>query len=494
MKKRRILSLLLAALMLSAISCGEAANPSGGDASASGETTADNTPVETLRSETKDGLPEKNYNGEEFTILYRDEWAYEFLAEEENGDIINDAILKRNRAVEDRFNIKFNMFGLHGTYDAAEFRDAVNNSVLAGDSEYDLIAGYQANMITPAMEGYFMNIYDMPYIDTKRPWWSEKCNSSLTVNGKLFMTTGDIALTLWNNMYVFYFNKKLATDYNIPDIYEIVKSGDWTIDKLAELSANVSGDVNGDTIYNENDLYGFITTKQNHMRAWIVAGETPITRQNDEGLMEACFVTERTQNLLDKLLKLHYTDSTYIGNDALAEPTNTQEPIIFTSDRALFMSGYLGNSSMLRNMETDFGIIPYPKYDKNQEEYRTTSHNSVSMMCFPVTVKDPEMSAIITEALCAEAYRNVIPQYYDIALKAKGARDDESGEMIDLIRDSLIFDFGWVHSVPMGSIGTIMQELISNNNSGLSSAWASKEAKVISGLETINAAYAKAGE
>ena len=145
-------------------------------------------------------------------------------------------------------------------------------------------------------------------------------------------------------------------------------------------------------------------------------------------------------------------------------------------------------------MEDDYGIIPYPKYDETQEEYRTTSHNAVSMMCFPVTVKDPEMSAIITEALCAESYRNVIPQYYDIALKAKGARDDESGEMIDLIRDSLIFDFGWVHSVPMGSIGTIMQELISNNNSGLSSAWASKEAKVISGLETINAAYAKAGE
>lgn len=494
MKKRRILSLLLAALTLSTISCGEAAKPSGGDASASGETTADNTPAETKRSETKDGLPEKNYNGEEFTILYRDEWAYEFLAEEENGDIINDAILKRNRAVEDRFNVKFNMFGLPGTYDAAEFRDAVNNSVVAGDSEYDLIAGYQANMITPAMEGYFMNIYDMPYIDTEMPWWSEKCNSSLTVNGKLFMTTGDIALTLWNNMYVFYFNKKLADDYNIPDMYELVKNGEWTIDKLAELSANVSGDINGDTKYDENDLYGFLTAKNNHMRAWIVAGETPITKLNSDGLMEACFVNDRSQSLLDKLLSLHYSESTFFNSNVLAEPYKTEEPVIFTSDRALFMSGYLGNASILRNMDTDFGIIPYPKYDENQEEYRTTSHNSVSMMCFPVTVKDSEMSAIIAEALCAEAYRNVIPQYYDIVLKTKGARDDESGEMIDMIRDSLIFDFGWVHSVPMGSIGMIMQDLILQNNSGLASYWASKESTVLKGLETINEAYSNAGE
>ena len=495
MKHTRIPAFLLAALMLTATACGQGGTSSPNDTSeGSGNDTTESISAETLRSETKDSLPEKDYNGAQFTILYRNEWAYEFLSEEQNGDILNDAIYARNRTVEDRFNIKFNMLGLPGTYDSAEFKTAVNNSVLAGDSEYDLIAGYQANMITPAMEGYFMNIYDMPYIDAEAPWWSEKCNNSLTVNGKLFMTTGDIALTLWNNMYVFYFNKKLAENYNLPDIYELVRSGQWTIDKLAELSANVSSDINGDTKFDENDLYGFLTTKQNHMRAWIVAGETPIVKQNDEGLMEACFVTERTQDLLDKLLKLHYTDSTYMGNDALAEPTNTAEPIIFTSDRALFMSGYLGNSSMLRNMNTDFGIIPYPMYDENQDGYRTTAHNSVSMMCFPVTVKDPEMSAIITEALCAESYRNVIPDYYDIVLKTKGARDDESAEMIDMIRDSLIFDFGWVHSVPMGSIGTIMQELISNKNSGLSSAWASKEAKVISGLEKINDAYSGAGE
>ena len=306
---------------------------------------------------------------------------------------------------------------------------------------------------------------------------------------RLFMTTGDIALTLWDNMYVFYFNKKLAEQYNLPDIYQLVRDGKWTIDKLYELSSNVSQDLNGDTKYDENDLYGFLTTKQNHMRAWIVAGETPITRQNSDGLMEACFVTERTQSMLDKLLRLHYTDSTYMGNDVLAEPNNTTEPVIFTSDRALFMSGYLGNASILRNMDTDFGIIPYPMYDEEQDGYRTTAHNSVSMMCFPVTVKDLEMSAIITEALCAESYRNVIPQYYDLVLKAKGARDDESGEMIDLIRDGLIFDFGWVHSVPMGSIGTIMQNLISENNSGLSSYWASKENQVLQGLEKINAAY-----
>jgi len=127
--------------------------------------------------------------------------------------------------------------------------------------------------------------------------------------------------------------------------------------------------------------------------------------------------------------------------------------------------------------------------DESQNEYATTSHNSLSMCCFPVTVSDIEFSGIITEALCAESYRRVIPNYYEISLKTKAARDEESGEMIDFIRESLTFDFGWVHSVPMGSIGVIIQDLVINNTPNFASSWASKESLVLAGLEKINDAY-----
>jgi len=488
---KKITASLLALFMLMSASCGTAAG--GNDTNAGDTSVADgNTEAaETQRSQTKDNLPQKDYGGKKFTILYRNEWAYEFAAEEQNGDIMNDAIFARNTAVEDRFNIKFNMVGLPGTYDNAEYKNAVNNSVLAGDSDYDLITGYQANMITPAMEGYFMNVYEVPHLDLDQPWWSEQCNNSITVNGKCFMTTGDIALTLWDNMYVFYYNKLLAEEYKMPDLYQLVRDGKWTLDKFSELSMSVGRDLNGDTVYTEDDMFGFITASSNHMRAWMVACETPITRQNNDGLMEACFVCERSITMIEKLLTLHQSTSTLKGYNINKEPYYENDPVVFTSDRALFMSGFLSNASALRNMATDFGILPYPMFDENQDGYRTTAHNSVSMICFPVTLKDVDMSGMIAEALCAESYRNVIPKYYDVSLKAKEARDEESGEMIDIIRDGLIFDFGWVHSVPMGSIGTIVENMILQNTSDLASYWASKESSVIAGLNKINAAYAK---
>ena len=56
------------------------------------------------------------------------------------------------------------------------------------------------------------------------------------------------------------------------------------------------------------------------------------------------------------------------------------------------------------------------------------------------------MTSIITEALASESYKNVIPVFYDVALKTKSARDEESSAMIDLIRDTLTFDFGYINS------------------------------------------------
>ena len=63
----------------------------------------------------------------------------------------------------------------------------------------------------------------------------------------------------------------------------------------------------------------------------------------------------------------------------------------------------LGKSEQLRAMNDDFGILPYPKYDENQKQYHSTSLDEFSLFVLPIDVKDKEMSAIITEALCAES-------------------------------------------------------------------------------------------
>ena len=135
--------------------------------------------------------------------------------------------------------------------------------------------------------------------------------------------------------------------------------------------------------------------------------------------------------------------STYAGT---LQPTATDiysmyRPM-FQEQRALILAEYLGNASQMRSYEFDFGILPFPKLDDNQERYKTAPQNGYTMFCTPVTVQNTEKVGAVIEALAAETGKDVLPAFYEIALKTKFARDEESSEMIDIIREGISYNFG----------------------------------------------------
>lgn len=470
MKKKIISALLLFALLLSNV-----ATVSCGDNAVSENTTATDISEDT---EEKEILP--NYNGQDFTILYRNEWAYEFLVEEETGDLVDDAIFKRNRKIEEDYNVNLVFNGVDGTWDVRDvFDNYMRSSIMAQDGSFDVVAGYQANMVTPAMEGLFLNINDIPEIVQSNPWWSEICCESLTLNGCIYMITGDIAISMWRGLYCMYFNKTMAEDYKIGNIYEIVNEGRWTLDKLYELSALVSDDLNGDSKYDENDRYGLVT-HANQARNYLVSCNTPVLTQNSNNEMEYTFYNERSQTVAEKVYELFNNVSTFKNNNASQ---------VFLNGQALFLNSLLSFSLSNRDSDVDFGIIPVPKLDEEQEEYYTSTQNAVSMICFPITLEDTSMAGTLIEAMCKYTNEIVIPEFYEKTLKTKSARDDDSEAMIDLIRDSMKFDFGWVHSLELGTVGAIYEQIANGDN--LASKLASIEPQIKAGVEKINEAYSK---
>lgn len=486
MKKKKYLCLILAMLTAGTTfpACGNTAET---------ETSSGNNEDQTTATETRrDELPYTNYGGKEFNILCRTEMSYEFDVEQD-GDIVNDAVYERNRSVEERFGVDFNYHKVNGGWDDRSiFLNTLTGSVLAGDGAYDMVAGYEAYMTGPATEGYFLNILDMKNIDPDATWWSDKWTDSMTVNDQLYMITGDIAISLWDNIYCMFFNKKLAEEYDIGDIYEIVKNGEWTIDKLYEISGKVSKDVDGDGKFTKDDMYGFASSDDNHARAWGIPCEIKIASRDEDGFMKMTYNSERTQNVLEKLVKLYSAQSTYKHFNEFNSPYMLVDgPNMFKDGRALIASSFLKIASVLRGMDTDFGIIPIPKYDEIQEEYHTTVHDSTTVICFPRTINDPDMSGLIAEALCVYSHYDVIPEYYEISLKTKSSRDTESEAMIDLIRDSLMFNFGEMYSVMLdGALGLLGNTIIAGS-SKFASRYASVEKKFEANLEKINEAYGK---
>lgn len=79
--------------------------------------------------------------------------------EEENGDILNDAVHERNRNVEDRFNVKIGTYTMDCDWgsSANQFNNTLRASIQAGDSAFDLVAAYAAVIPGVVSDGIFMN-------------------------------------------------------------------------------------------------------------------------------------------------------------------------------------------------------------------------------------------------------------------------------------------------------------------------------------------------
>ena len=236
---------------------------------------------------------------------------------------------------------------------------------------------------------------------------------------------------------------------------------------MAELTKDVYQDIDGDGKKSKDDSYGMLMGWATEIDNMKEAFEIHVTEKGKDGFPEITLVNEHTIEAVGKINDyIHNNDGVYTTSDG---DSRTQIYNMFSNGQGLMYTATLGKSEQLRAMNDDFGILPYPKYDESQKQYHSTSLDEFSLFVLPIDVKDKEMSAIITEALCAESYKKVVPVFYDTALKTKAARDDASSEMIDLIRDSLTFDFGYLHSNSVNGVGHMFVNWIRNNNNNIAS-------------------------
>jgi hypothetical protein len=240
------------------------------------------------------------------------------------------------------------------------------------------------------------------------------------------------------------FNKALAQNLGIEDLYALVKQGKWTFDKFEETAKMAKRDLNGDGVITADDQHGFLgATRSVQPAFWIAGGAKTIDKDADD----IPYLTALESKFIDVWFKMA---DMLVKNEAwfynVPDPNLFPNPLwdtIFMDGRALFVTGSLTSARTFRDMEIDFGIIPYPKYNEQQEKYYSQLPwvETVSIPRYTAD-SDMERTSIILEALACESYRSVTPVYVDLVLRSKYTRDDESEEMIDIILNNRIFDWG----------------------------------------------------
>jgi len=479
--KKLILFVLLLAVVL--ISCGIAEEK----INTANETTT--LPDETAPDDNKDDLGEFNFDGYAFNMLTRNTTWYHGLINtaEENGDPINDAIYLRNRRIEERFNFTFEE--VPGN-DSAQTTNIARNSILAGDNDYDIVSHNISICFTFAQEGLIYPITALPFVNLDKNYWDSKLTSDLMILNKIFFAVGSFELSGYDYTYSLLFNKKLFVDYDLEYPYNLVNTGKWTFDVFTEMIKTATIDVNGDGKFDADDKYGYLSSPKYVLpNFWIAAGLKTVEKDKD-GIPYSAMGNTKFDEVFNRIFEMTYDTNAWYRNTL---NSNFEERLnnMFINNQGLFMPCSFFFIDTLRGMETDFGIIPYPKYTETQESYLTPIESVVLAMT-PITSTDEmlERTSVILEALAYESKSDVIPAYYNLTLKTKMTRDAESESMLDLIFDNRVFDFGhaiWFSQIRDG----VFSVMYSSNNRNLASKLASMETTIQDLSDKIVEAFEK---
>lgn len=449
-------------------------------------TDAYNTSDSPNRGDVIDDLPTLDYDGATISIYSVTQSNFsvfsfnEFSSDSINMDVLNDAIYNREQHVSKRLNVKFRY-----KYSVDEdVSETLRRSVMTGLDEYQIAGDAAHAFVENAVSGILMNVLNkerFPYLNLEQPWWSSYYAENAKVGDYLFTFTGDYNLSYIRGMYATFFNKALCEQLSIPNLYEIVDSGKWTIDKQIELTSMAYRDVTGDGV-TKDDIFGFGNDFNPDSDVYWAAFNLELITRNSDGKYEISFGVDHLTDVTSKLSALFNDNKAFFYypkmlTDAEMDGYNHILVEKFSQDELLFMSKSLFacDSTELRNMKSEYGIIPLPKWDEAQDDYYTAVAENYTLLGIPKTAVRTDMVSAVLEALCSDSYRYVTPAYYNKVLKGRYMSDPESTAMIDKITANYKVDFGVIYSVPLKRLAhNLMRNfLLGENGTSLSRYWAS---------------------
>ncbi len=438
--------LLVTAMLMPLIACAD------GD-SKDKETTA---PVTTTPSVTtpsifyeEDDLPDDiDFEGEKVIICSPSsgQAANDITVEDLNSDVVNDSIYNREMFVEDRLGVE-----IENIKTGDENQD-FQKQLVSGEDTYQIWVGKTYDFSKYSFEDALIDLNSVEYLDLDKPWWSQHFISEASIGDNLYLTTGSITLSLLRNLIAVYYNKDLAVDYahnigleDLNDIYTVVESGKWTLDKFYSLSGSIYQDLNGNTEKDPEDLYGLGVHKYSLDTIWS-SFDLNVLDPTDGGWFEINVNTDKLFNAIEKT-----TDLVHMSEGCLVAEEDDL-PSAFASGSILFAVDYIyrAENNAIRNMSDEYGLIPFPKYDENQKDYYSYPYDEYLSYAIPNTNPNPNIAGAVMEALASYSYRDTEPAYLDTALKGKYMNDPQSRTMVDLIVDGFKLDASWIYIFTIG--------------------------------------------
>lgn len=409
--------------------CGESAVTET-EATGTVESVVESQPVETREPHQ---VPEQDFGGATFHS-YAIDWqgyCFYFFAEEATGDVMNDAIYDRTLLIEEYLNVDMTST-LEPDYTVQVA--TVKQQAQAGDDVYQevlLHCIYGVEQLSA--EGYLYPYEELPYIDLSADWWNQEQMDVLRLGDKTYFGISDYMIPC---PYVIFVNRNMVEDRGLDDPYTLVYDKKWTIDKCFSMITEVAGDADGDGQLTENDNWGISAEEISKYVSFVTGCGQFMTEMGSDGHIQLAMNTEKMVSIVEKLYAVVSTP----GGVYMPVSANDSDMFDFDSGRMLFYMDAVSDVVKFRDYESLIGILPYPMYDEEQEDYISLDWGG--LQCVMGQIQDPQMVGAVLELQAYYSKETVIPAYYDVLLDGKIARDEDTVKMLDIVFDTIAYEVG----------------------------------------------------
>lgn len=479
--------LILTIISGSVLSCSSNNASNSADKSDNAETSINPT-GETVEEETQIDvmayLGKRDFGGENFVIVGRGpssgEWeSFEVAAETVTGEIINDAVYERNSYINETYNVK--LTGINSDSYYSDFE----NAIMAATNDYQAALIDVNNAVSMAVEGKLYDFRDLPTVDLENYWYDQNANESLSVANRLYFSFGDMNLQNLDLAWCVMFNKQLAEDHQLGNMYDLVNNNEWTIDKLIELTTGVSRDLDGNGEMNFYDYYGMATPFGRTALAMMYSSGVEFVSKNADDYPEYVSLNDNAFTVFSKVLHYFHDGDTVLNIDGKWRDAEK----MFMNNQILFYIECMQNLSRFRDMEVDFGVIPMPKISADQNDYISMVCNFPAALLVPSYCYDPDFTGFMIEAINAKSSETVRTAYVDKCLMYKYSRDEESSGMLEIILDTMYYDPAYIYG--WGSLTNTIELLVTKNYDKLASQVKAIEPKIKKDIEKCVEKYQK---
>ena len=408
-----------------------------------------------------------NYNGREFRVYTSTNIASagmgnsNFLIEgtgETDGGLVNDAVLERNIRVEELLGVElvFTQADLSYSEVAADIRTLT----MSGDDEYDLVINDIFGFAELIIEGNFRNTLETDCVfDFDREYWYKDYMEDLRfMDGYQYILAGDYFADIIRGAHLLLLNKQMYLDHygrSADELYDVVTNYEWTYEKMNEIITDMYVDKNLNNTVDKGDQFGFMEPEYwGGSIPFSVSGNPTFISRDDDGVPTiVVHEGDRANQLAAAMSTLFNNDSSSIGKTTDAELLTA-----FTQDECLIL-GYqrLGSleNSILRQMENDTAVLPYPMLHASDKKYTTSAHDTTEMGAILATSTDLAYISTVVEVLNRETANILMPRYYKEGLQVQCVDDARAAAMIDIIHDNFDNSFILAYNHALGD--TILQ-------------------------------------